>query len=397
MAEFTSAQKAVVADLLASLEDEDLLDVSLVSTDGVEIPACRFVLAARSKVLKRMLYGNFREATASKIELDYSARTLEAVLHYCTHNILASCPPDAESIRHLVRVAKAADYLEIPGLLRDTEALVRRMVSEQPLLACPVYDEADEQSALFATASRMIRCRPYVALAPPADGRYDFGGGVESLRSDRVVELMQDTEIEAGELFMFEMLKRWVDHTTDCHHGEALQVARECGQYFRLHYIEPDELLSVVQKAGLFPPNLIVEAIMRQALKASQNRVWTIACRGRDTNVDRVLVEGSGNPEVNGVYYRIRGLNKGDVYSKHEVSCGQLLVYTLSCSRRDDTIESRIFGSKVLTHRAISNFLTKQVAVPVFQPLLQVIRIERPTNPHDASPLAKLCKVCAQL
>jgi BTB/POZ domain len=398
---------SVVVDLLSALEDDDLKDVSLIAQDGVQVRACRFLLAARSKMLKRMLYGNFKESTSNQIELrQYSGPVLQAVVEFCCRNkIPANLNRDhsAETIRILVKLAQAADYLEIPGLLKRTEELVQRWVAEHPLLACPVYDEADEGSHLFQCACRMIRCRPYVALSPD-NSNSAFGGGIECLKSDRIEALMKDTEIEAGELFLFEMLKRWVEHASEYHQEQAMTLARGCAKYFLLYYIEPDELLSTVQKSGLFPPNLIVEAIMRQALKASQNRVWTINCRGRDANVDRVLVEGSGHRDVNGVYYRINGLNKGnDVYSKHEVSCGQLLVYTLSCTQKDDTIESRIFCSKVLTHRAIPTLLAlhKQpvmpaLVTPFFQPLLQIIHLELSTKAAlDNSPLAKHCKVGA--
>jgi hypothetical protein len=195
---------------------------------------------------------------------------------------------------------------------------------------------------------------------------------------------------------MFEMLKRWVDHAIEYQREEALEVAKQCSEYFRLHYIEPQELLSTVQKSGLFPPNLIVEAMMRQALRASEDRVWSINCRGPPSDLDRVLVEGSGNQEVNGVYHRIKGLNKGDVYSKREVSCGQLLVYTLTCSRKKDVIESRIFCSKVLTHRAVRTLQTTQIGTPAFQPLLQIIKLERPNrNTARKYPFSKLFKVSA--
>lgn len=401
----------VVQDLLAALTDGDLADVSLVGHDGAEIPACRFVLAARSRVLKRMLYGNFREAKSNnpKIDLlDYSGQTLRMVVKYCScgttlDDHLKSSSATEEFVRVLVQANKAADYLEIPGLMRETERLVKESIAEHSLLACPVFDEANEGSALFSYAKRIIQCRPYVALCPPENAaKHDEceGGGVECLKSDRVVSILKDTEMEAGELFLFEMLQRWVDHVPGNCLQEALEVARECGAYFRLHYIEPDILLSTVQKSGLFPPNLIVEAIMRQALKASQNRVWTISCRGKEAHVDRILVEGGGCNEVNGIYYRIRGLHKGDVYSKREVSCGQLYVCTLSCSQKDDIIESRIFCSKVMTHQAIQSILmqrqTEVAPTPVvlFQPLLQVISLEAPDKGnHDASPLAKLCKI----
>ena len=393
---------AVIQDLLLALQDEDLTDVSLIGDDGVEVRACRFVLAARSKVLKRMLYGNFREATSTNIELPYSGAVLQAVVEYCTKNMISDKflhsnggNYNAKTVRQLVNLAKAGDFFDISCLVRDAESLVQKLVSKNPILACPIFDESDEFSTLHEYSRKMIRCRPYVALLPSEDDT--SGGGIECLRTERIVELMQETEIEAGETFLFEMLQRWVVHAGEGkERQEALQVAKKCGEFFRLDYIEPQELLSTVQKSGLFAPNLIVEAIMRQALRASEDRVWTVNCRGPPSDLDRVLVEGCGKQEVNGVYHRIRGLNKGDVYSKREVNCGQLLVYTLSCSQRkdEDVIESRIFCSKVLTHRAVRTLQTTQVGTPAFQPLLQVIKVERPNRTiRSRSPFAKLYKV----
>jgi len=422
----------LIQDLLTALQDDDLTDITLVAANGAEIPACRFLLAARSPVLKRMLFGNFREANASCIPLtQFSEPIVRAIVEYCKTNIVSrelfvqQQRPNEASIRLLTCLAKAADYLELSGLQTKVENVVRQWISQNPLLACPVWDEADRGSCLYPYALRMIRGRPYVALLPPdmptttttTHSHNDYqcvGGGIESLQADRILELFKDTELEAGELFLFTMLQRWVDHASEDAQNEAKQVARKCGKYFRLHYIEPDQLLSQVQSSKLLAPNLIVEAIMRQALKASQSRIWTINCRGKkgDANSveDRVLVEGCGHAHVNGVYYRIKGLYKGDVYSKREVAYGQLYVYTLSCTQKDDMIESRIFCSKVLSHKAISSMMESSPNVedeaveanvsqsslaPLLQPiLLQVIHIELPDeNVHNASPLAKLCKV----
>jgi hypothetical protein len=84
MASGPSNQDEVARDLLAALQDEELTDVYLVGGDGVQVPTCRFVLAARSKVLKRMLYGSFREAKSSTIcMMGYDSSVLRAVVDYC--------------------------------------------------------------------------------------------------------------------------------------------------------------------------------------------------------------------------------------------------------------------------------------------------------------------------
>jgi len=314
-------------------------------------------------------------------------------------------------LRSVVQVNKAADYFEIPGLVQETESLVRKLISKFPLLACSVFDEADEDSAMFDSAKRIIQCRPYVSLLPSSGT-----GGIECLKSDKVVAIMKDKEIEAGELFLFTMLQRWLNHVPESHRDEARSVAKECGAYLQLSYIEPNALLATVEKAGILPRDLIMEAFKQQALKASRDRVWTIDCRGKNATdkdgtsgkdsklVDRVLVEGCGHNDVNGIYYKVRGLQNGDVYSKKEVSCGQLNVYTLSCSQKGDTIESRIFCSKVVTHRGITSIHAQRQSAAAealnlsmpFQPVLQVIALEAPTNHgiHERTPLVDNWKVC---
>ena len=128
---------------------------------------------------------------------------------------------------------------------------------------------------------------------------------------------------------------------------------------------------------------------------------------------ERILVEGAGRREVNGLYYRIApGLaNRSDLYSKREVACGQQYVYTLSrCLIRNSNsnnnngsqqqqqgddgdgddchYEFRIFGSKFLTHRAVPSLVQMQstaTLVPCFQPVLQVLEVQPPADTAAAA------------
>ncbi|KAK3907576.1 BTB/POZ domain-containing protein [Frankliniella fusca] len=60
----------------------DLCDIKLV-VEGVELPAHRLVLAARSPVLHKMLTGSFKEATEGRVELvDFSREAVKKFLHY---------------------------------------------------------------------------------------------------------------------------------------------------------------------------------------------------------------------------------------------------------------------------------------------------------------------------
>jgi beta-phosphoglucomutase-like phosphatase (HAD superfamily) len=64
----TGDRRLIVEDLLKAIKDKELFDVNLIASDGVQVPAPRLALAARSGVLKRMLYGPFREARTSAID-----------------------------------------------------------------------------------------------------------------------------------------------------------------------------------------------------------------------------------------------------------------------------------------------------------------------------------------
>ena len=113
-------------------------------------------------------------------------------------------------------------------------------------------------------------------------------------------------------------------------------------------------------------------------------RVWSLSSRGRQ-DVERILVEGAGSQNANGIYYRIDGLANGELYSKREVACGQQYVYTISISvNKEEEVECRLFCSKLLTHGAVKSFVRNSNGNSAFQPLLQVIQIDT-ESPEDTN------------
>jgi hypothetical protein len=404
-------KNALLQDLLAALQDDDMMDITLKGHDGIPVEANRFVLAARSNVLKRMLYGSFREAKSTTIYLhDYDSVTLEAIVEYCSRNEITKFRLHHQmlhrttvSARRLVRLFKAADYLELTSLASLVSHMAHSLTSRYPPLACAIYDEADVGTLISHDALCFLQCRPYVTL-PPDD---ETGGGIDCLSAPRLAVLLQDKELQAGELFLFRMLQHWVKshmmrlmkNNNQSHNNsdqqrhysspeEILQLAQASANHLVLENIEPLDLLGPVKQSKLCSDEHITNAITHQALKASHSRVWSLACRGRP-DVDRILVEDAGSKDVNGVYYRIHGLTNGELYSKREVSCGQVFVYTLSCSVHHKTqeVQCRIFCSKLLTHRAIWNLVHQQSGsghrrrrqAPStshnFQPLMQVLSV----------------------
>jgi hypothetical protein len=368
----------VIQDLLLALQDDELTDITLQGHDGVGVPANRFVLAARSKVLKRMLYGSFREAKSTCTEIsmqDYDSLTLEAIVEYCCRNEISKfrlrLRRNAESCRRLVWLFKAADYLELTKLAKMVAQMAHNLTSRFPPLACAIYDEADLSTQVSQDALSMIQCRPYVTL--PSHNQ--TGGGIANLSPERLLDIFQDRQVHAGELFLFQMLQHWCQLTS---HPNPKQVAKACARHISLDYIEPEDLLGVVKESHYCLEIAITDAITKQALQASRHGLWSLSSRGRPD--ERILVEGAGSEDANGIYYRIDGLANGELYSKREVACGQQYVYTLSCSFHEpkDRYECRIFCSKLLTHLGVKSMVQRQrrrQRAGITQPLLQVIQV----------------------
>jgi hypothetical protein len=365
---------ALVQDLLRALQDEEMTDIVLVGLDGAEIPANRFVLSARSNVLKRMLYGSFRESTSRCIPFEYDGVILEAIVEFCCRNEIPKfrlyIHRNAHSARRLVQLFKAADYLELTQLAKLVSQMAHNLTSRYPPLACAVYDEADLDTRVSKDSLLMIQCRPYATLPP--DTATD--GGIDCLSPSKLMTIFVDKDVKASELFLFEMLQKWTELYD---HPDRLRVAQECTSNLHLEDIEPQDLLSIVKVSGFCSDRSITDAITTQALRASHNHIWTLSSRGRP-NIERILVEGAGSPNANGMYYHIHGLASGDLYSKREVACGQQHVYTLSISVVESGMtECRIFCSQLLTHKSIRTLAkNRPTRDPSFQPLLQIIRID---------------------
>ena len=312
---YHNVHSPVIQDLLEALQDDDMTDITLIGQDGVAVPANKFVLAARSKVLKRMLYGSFREASQNEISFDeYDGVILEAIVEYCCRNEIPKFKiyihRTAFGVRRLVQLFKAADYLELTSLAKLVAQMAHNLTTRFPPLACAAYDEADLFTKVSDDALLMIQCRPYVTLPPHRES----GGGLTCLSESKLLLIYKDHDVKAGELFLFDMLEQWEKYSE---HPEARRVVKECAKHLILDNIEPQHLLGMVSQTRLCNEKRITEAITKQALRASQNRIWSLPSRGR-LDVERILVEGAGSKDVNGIYYRIGGLSNGDLYSKQE-------------------------------------------------------------------------------
>ena len=417
-------QRAAVAkDLLTALSDDaasNYNDMVLVSQiDGGHVPAIRFVLAARSSLFRTMLYGNFREAQQNDIPLEFTAETLEAIVHFCSFQTLPSVcrsndvrDHDAESVARLIEIATAADYFSLADCKVQTEQAIQAIMSHTPHLACVVLERlpqtaAGDRTCLAHAALVVIESRPYAALPL----------GITYLSPSKVEKVLRSSALAAGEWFLFQLLAHWHAGQQSKNHmvDDATTTTRQiCSRCIRFANIEPSVLVTLQKNYPWVLQADLFAAVATQAVRASQRRVWSLDVRGGATTADRVLVEQAGTADCNGLYYRIApGLlsnGRSDLYSKRELACGQQYVYTLSRRLLSRTVartttetaggreeeesyyECRIFRNPFLTYNAVHQLEAMQVSSTIttsFQPVLQVIAIERPTL-EDASSTSSL-------
>jgi hypothetical protein len=400
-----------------------MTDVHLVSRDGLTVPANRFVLAARSPVFGKMLYGGFREASSNHVELEYDARLLEVIVHYCnTETVPVSSvlhdsgkvdDVDEAQMRFLVDLVRAADYLQLLGLEGFVTRRIRYLMTRNLSLAIVVFDQADAASELHGAALQVLETRPY-AVFGEALGSRGAAVGIECLSEGRIAGFFKSSSIAAGELFLFHLLQQWYEHhrpppssqhcsaTAAKKEIKVLETALQCCRYIQLVNIEPSVLLDTVSSCPFCPPEMVFSAIAQQALQASQRGMWALSCRGgkKSCSAERLLVEDCGMRDAQGIYYRVMGLAQGvgGLYTKREVSSGQEWVYTLSCAVKGSNYDCRLFRSKLLTQGAVVTLARMQRTVSVassagpqsvFQPVLQLLSAERAS--HDATTSCTLC------
>lgn len=316
----------LASDVQSILFDEDISDVTLIGSDGDSVPAIKAILAARSKVFRRMFYGDFTEKSSQEVRLDYTGAVLRAVVEFCftdVVNVASFEGLDTEGlVRSLVRVTGAAHYLDIALLEKDVLKTLGKMISELPPMACVVYDEAsgigNPVDSLSQMAAEKIRTRPKSSLLPEGSNC----GGVQSLNESLLEKIVFDENSMASELVKFRCLQKWAEETwgeteapkkefseekeSTSSISDKVSTARDLAKRLDLSLIPASDLSVVVAESSLVSTDDLYLAYRLQALCAERTKT-------------KVFVEGAGTPEVNGTYIQGGGHEGTPMYNKEGV------------------------------------------------------------------------------
>ena len=281
----TSSQtktNTLILDINSLLNDDDITDISLIpennggDTSITSVPAIKAILAARSPVFRRMLYGEFRETQSNnqenvvEVKLDYSGRVLQLLVEFCFTDSLSSLESKStsttdssnnnnftleEKSRLLTNLSDAAHYFDIPKLELDIQEQLSNMMLEHPSLACAVLDESSKMASgdtLAEAAFSQIRARPKAALlhwdgggnkdakgfdslsiteTDTSNPKWGECGGVIALSATLLESVIFDDQSTACEFTKFKCLQKWVE---GCKHEvtkadiEYVELPRKC-------------------------------------------------------------------------------------------------------------------------------------------------------------------------
>ena len=299
-------------DLLATLENPDLCDVTLVGSDGGRVPAVRIYLSARSEMLQSLLVGQFREASEEEVRMDYPAAVLKAIVHFCcTDEVPDICTLDAdivESIRLAIKLVDAADYCGLDLLKKKTQtavvdALVNSEMKDDPQVwgrfTCSAFEEASQKPALEKVCRFLYKAIVFHPIRALVTGDRP---GATLLSSTNLRTIVEEPAIRARTLVIYEAIKLWhdndapIDEETLESDEDRRSFAKHLTSNLELRIIQPTILLGPVSDSGLVNQDKIMQALQSQ-------------CRGGILGIHGCHVDGDGtsmiNRSVNGFYEEI--------------------------------------------------------------------------------------------
>ena len=299
--------KKLTHDLLTSLGDPDLCDVTLVGSDGGRVPAIRAILSTRSDVLKRLLVGRFKEASEEEVRMDYPSAVLKALVHFCCTDEapellnLGDGDDPAESVRLSAILLGAADYYDLDALKEKTFSSIARLVktdkSFQGLHTCVLLQETSASPSLRThceSAFFTIRRNPNLLLAQGESQP----AGVTVLSSDNLFKIVDSKDVCACAWALFRAIQIWADkgsHEEELLPEDRVDFAKKCCAKLELRMISASNLLGPVAESGLVDQSAIFHILQTQ-LKGNAIGIYGAAVLGVNGVYEEVSINRSFEP-----------------------------------------------------------------------------------------------------
>jgi len=263
--------------LRALLSDEKYADVTMKGSDGSKVRANRAMLAARSPVFDRMLYGEFKEAARDEVEVGYDGVTLKTVVSYIYTDMVPIIEVESvnvDAIRKVFFAMDAASYFGLLTLRNKTEKEIIEAMNRKPAAWLRCLAICDENEGIAP-----LRIKEMALEKIRTDPKILVDEHVNMLSEYRMEETLKDQCIFAAENTLFQALSAWSkidcdgENTSEAKSRARKRKAAELTRHISLKNIDPFQLSSSVAPSGLVTKEQLFEAFKAQALYVKEKGV----------------------------------------------------------------------------------------------------------------------------
>ena len=250
------------------LTDSRIADVELEGADGVRLPGCRGLLAARSEVFERMLLGQFSESSDTVVKVGYPGNVLKKIVRYCYTDVVDLNGNDdagtKEFTHQLLLLADAANYFELSKLRHRIIEKAKAFLNEHP-----------EASFCYRKEAKCVGCTEVLQEALNVIQSHFpnlLSSSVDSIRDLSplsLMELLEDTHSSSEERLLYQVLEVWTNDEKRC--SDRKKVACEqMSKLIRLDLIPASILERQVAVGGLVEERDVFLAYKEQAKQAEK-------------------------------------------------------------------------------------------------------------------------------
>lgn len=327
-------QRDIRRRLLDGDDADKFADVTLISSDGVHIPACRNLLAIRSPFFEKLFYSNFAESIQKEVFVGIAGDLLIAVREFAYTGDCVALQSvreisetsdrkfDASVIRNvkktisdIIDLSAAADFCQLLALMRYADETLERLILCFPEIACSVLRAVDHptMSCDFQyardAAIKSLRRNPRLFLVPAYDDRKSDPSSEENINAvplfrhelgilelpPHVLKPILKKKFDPSQQeYLYQVLFYWatfgktvfeVFHHPDTYDGRLLWVvrssyhdqerfesAKEIMRFLDLHAMTFEFLHKFVEKSGLVSTERIMDAYRTCAMAVTRRK-----------------------------------------------------------------------------------------------------------------------------
>ena len=225
------------------------MDITLQLSDG-NIKANKMMLGIVSPVFKKMLYGSFKEASSSEVDLPKDNYKIMKLLF----DIVFEGSSDLESLDDIIPLMEVVDRYEIKKIpvqhMCDEAILAELDPSNYVSLLQKFTGVMSEASVKEAANKVMSYCNN------------DFVSSfdkIKDLPEEVLLLLLQRNDIDNPEIELFDFLVKWHDYQTK--QLKTLHLISQLFQSIRYFLINPRLLLTKVADCSYVDKQVLVEAL----------------------------------------------------------------------------------------------------------------------------------------